>query len=641
MKTVSWWAPFEDSSETIFYDAFEPIQNEKAPFGLMKSMKQRRNLGAGLATPKRAGCLIWLFLFLVGGLPLCPAQQEETAAANPFPHYAAGQKHLAAGEEQQASVEFKLFLAEVLHGLASATAQTGHFDKAEPLYEEAVSVSPSDASLRMEYARALFNRTKFVAAKQQAQEAVRLDPQNFQTILLLGQILFQLRDYKASRTQLETAYSKDPQFAVGYVLGKAELLLHDEKAAQSLFESMLRQWGDTDVNHVYIGRAYSQAGYDKEAAAEFHKAMDLNPNVRGAHYQLGLSYLREDEAVGYDKAVPEFRSELALYPDDFPSRYMLGYIAQKQGRLEEAENELRRASEIRPKDLESLIALADVYVATKRPQEAEAVLRQALAVAGNQTGGDIVRAHYLLGRILLAEPGHQDEAKREIAVVAEMQKHSGTVLTADARAAGAGSLLRQEAFSENEPATASEPANPESHEADDLRASIADAYNNLGAIGGDSKDFSTAANDFRRAKQWNPALPGVDHNLGMALFYSGQFREAAAPLKTYVEGNPNDVAARGALGFTLFRIEDYAGVVAALKPMQEQMSQTPKLAFVYAASLARIGEYEEGIFRLQALESATPNSAEIHYELAKAYKQMGRAEDAARETSLFEQFKKQ
>jgi len=48
------------------------------------------------------------------------------------------------------------------------------------------------------------------------------------------------------------------------------------------------------------------------------------------------------------------------------------------------------------------------------------------------------------------------------------------------------------------------------------------------------------------------------------------------------------------------------------------MNQTPKLAFVYAASLARSGEYDEGIQRLQSLEAATPNSPEIHYELSLA-----------------------
>src|SRR5205807_3236137 len=132
---------------------------------------------------------------------------------------------------------------------------------------------------------------------------------------------------------------------------------------------------------------------------------------------------------------------------------------------------------LRPKDIASLIALADTYVATSRPKDAEEILRQALAVGKNQTSQEIARAHYLLGRILLAQPGHQEEAKREFALVAELQKHSGTVLTADARAAGAGSLLRKEAFVENHPAApATEPTGPNAHAADDLRSAIAVAY---------------------------------------------------------------------------------------------------------------------------------------------------------------------
>ena len=77
-----------------------------------------------------------------------------------------------------------------------------------------------------------------------------------------------------------------------------------------------------------------------------------------------------------------------------------------------------------------------------------------------------------------------------------------------------------------------------------------------------------------------------------------------------------------------------------MKPMQEQMNQTPKLAFVYAASLARSGEYDEGIQRLQSLEAATPNSPEIHYELSLAYQQTGKAEEAAREMNSYQQLKK-
>lgn len=575
---------------------------------------------------------------------VCTAQEQnpsQNPTSAPFSHYAAGGKHLAAGDEEQAAVEFKLFLTDVVHTLASATAATGHFEKAEPLFEEALSLSPGDVHLRMEYSRVLFNRSKFPQAKQQAQEAVRLDPENLEAILLLGQVLYQLREYANARAQLEIVFRKEPNFAVGYLLGKADLFLHDEKTARPLFDSMLQLWGDTDASHIFLGRAYSQAGYQAQAVTEFHRAMEINPKAHGAHYQLGLSYLREDEAAGYDRAIPEFRAELAMNPDDFPSHYMLGYIAVKQANWNEAEPELLRAVALRPNNQASLLALAETYSATNRPQEASGILRRLLSAAGSQTSQEVARAHYLLGRILLAQPGKQEEAKRELALVAEIQKHSGTVLTADARAAGADSLLREEAFVAGQPApSATQPTGPESHAADDLRATIADAYNNLGAIAGNAHDFAAAANDFQRARQWNPALPGLDHNLGMALFYSNQFREAAPPLKAYLDANPADVAARAALGFSLFRLEDYAGVVAGLKSMQDQMGQTPKLAFVYAASLARSGEYDEGIRRLQLLETTAPNSAEIHYELSIAYQHLGKRDDAEREMKLYEDLKK-
>src|SRR5437660_2305867 len=603
------------------------IRGENGVRILETIVEPREMLGRFVAGRLECGQLSRVLLvsfFVAQCIGFCPALHGQSTAADPLPHYAVARRHLAAGEEEQASAEFRVFLNLVVHGLASATAETGHFDKAAPLFVEAISLDPGDINLRMEYSRALFNEDKFLLAKEQAQEAVRLDRQNLQAILLLGQVLFQLRDPSGARTQLETAWSKSPEFATGYLLGKADLLLHDDKAARALFDSILQHFGDTEINHVFLGRAYSQTGYANEAAAEFHKAMEINPKAKMAHYQLGLSCLREDETAGYDKAIPEFRAELALSPDDFASHYMLGYIAVKQNRWDEAEEHLRRAIALRPKDLGSLIALADTYVATSRPKDAEEILRQSLAVGESQTSQEIARAHYMLGRILLAQGGHQEEAKHEFALVDELQKHSGTVLTADARAVGAGSLLRQEAFGDSQPAASeTEATGPNAHAADDLRSAIADAYNNLGAIAGNAHDFTAAANDFRRVRQWNPALPGLDHNLGMALFYSSQFREAAPLLKTYVEANPEDVAARGALGFTLFRIEDFAGVVACLKPMQERMNQTPKLAFVYAASLARTGAFAEGIERLQSLETATPNSAEIHYELSLAYQRTG------------------
>ena len=613
-------------------------------------MRGTQGCCSGSAAGRRDGSALssvrWFVLLLALSSVVSAAPQGETPAPpaetgnDPFAYYAAAGRHLQAGEESKAAASFRLFLREVLRSLASATVKTGAIEKALPLYEEAVEIAPNDVDLRMQYARALFGKVKFLQAKEHAQQAVRLAPDNPDAILLLGQVLFQLRQYADARVQFEAAFAKTSDFATGYLLGKSCLLMKDQPAAERVFATIMREFGDTDVNHIFVGRAYSQTGYAKGAAAEFRRAMEINPAVRGAHYQLALSYLREDEAAGYEQAIPEFRAELQLNPDDFSSHYMLGYIAVQQGRWDEAEKELVRATSLRPKDILALVALADTFIATKRAKEAEATLRRVLAEAGNQTGQEIARAHYLLARLLLAQPGRQDEAKRELAIVAEMQKHSGTVLTADARAAGAGSILREEAEAPPERVAATGPPPPESHAADQLRATIADAYNNLGAIAGDEKDFAAAASYFRHAQQWNSALPGVDRNLGMALFSSSQFHEAAPLLKSYLARNPDDVAARGALGFSLSRIEDYAGVVEALRPIEDQMSATPKLAFVYAAALARTGAYEEGVRRLKLLGAANRTSPEIHYELSLAYQHMGRAEDAIQEMKLYQQLKK-
>ena len=610
-----------------------------------------RNAGSGWSCRAAEGAVsgdsfrltLIIFLLRVLAVSLASFLSSQTPPANPFQHYATARDRLAAGDELQATAEFQLFLNEVVHSLATATSKAGHPTKALPLFEEAISLSPSDAELRMEYARALFAVTRFRDALQQAQEAARLAPDNPQASLLVGQISFQLRDYSAARAQFEAVFAKVPDFATGYLLGKSCLLLHDAPAAQRVFDTMLREFGDTDVNRIFLGRAYSQAGYAEEAAGEFQRALGKNPKVLGAHYQLALSYLRDDEAAGYDKAIPEFRAELALNPDDFFSHYMLGYIAAKQSRWDEAEKELVRATTLNPKHLEAQLALADTYNAIRRSKDAEGALRKALDIAGTVTSREIARAHYLLGRVLLAQPDKQDEAKRELAIAAEMQKHSGTVLTADARSMGAGSVLREEAAAEaptEKPENEGEPPGPGSHAADQLRATIADAYNNLGAIAGNAHDFASAASYFRRARQWNPELPGLDHNLGMALFSSNQFKDAAPLLKNYVANHADDVAARAALGFSLFRNEDYAGVVAALQPIQEQMAQTPKLAFAYAASLARTGNYEEGVRRLKLLEVVNRTLPDIHYELSLAYQHMGRSEDAIREMQTYQKLKK-
>src|SRR5262249_49401823 len=156
----------------------------------------------------------------------------------------------------------------------------------------------------------------------------------------------------------------------GYLLGKAYLLLHDEKDARTLFNEMIAGLGDAALLHIYFGRAYSLMDYPDQAYEEFHKAITRDPHARDAHYYLALAYLRHDETTGYARAIPEFQAELKIDPNDVRSHYMLGYIALKQRNFAEAESELSQAAALQPNDVNTLLNLAEAYTGKNQFGEA-------------------------------------------------------------------------------------------------------------------------------------------------------------------------------------------------------------------------------------------------------------------------------
>jgi Tfp pilus assembly protein PilF len=65
--------------------------------------------------------------------------------------------------------------------------------------------------------------------------------------------------------------------------------------------------------------------------------------------------------------------------------------------------------------------------------------------------------------------------------------------------------------------------------------------------------------------------------------------------------------------------------------MAEQTYSTPQLAYVYAASLVKTGNYEEGVKRLLMLEKANAQLADVHTMLGEAYANENNYKDAVRE----------
>lgn len=154
-----------------------------------------------------------------------------------------------------------------------------------------------------------------------------------------------------------------------------------------------------------------------DAAAEYRKAIELNPNAPDLHFRLGRAILLESHSPeALERAAAEFRSELKLSPEDGACEFQLGQIAQVKGNMGEAKSHLQRAVSLSPGFVQALIALGKLYSQDKQYGQAIAVLSRATQLQPtNET------AHYAL-LTAYRDSGQRDKAKGEKATLDKLQK---------------------------------------------------------------------------------------------------------------------------------------------------------------------------------------------------------------------------
>lgn len=554
------------------------------------------------------------------------AQDDKSPTDNSTPlqeHYDAAQSFQAAGNLSQAALEYKKFLADALGALAEHRAKAGDFTRATSLFDQAVAFAPNDPPLKLEYAEACRAANELHKAKSLAQEVVDAEPQNANAHLVLGQILSQMDENEAGVQQMEIAVALQPDFTNGYALASAYLKLKDEDSAAKIFSEMLTSFGDKPGIHLEFGSAYANAGFPEKAIPEFKKAIAENSALPGAHYALGAAYMLGLGVPAYADAATEFEKELEISPNDYNSHLELGVVYLSQNKLPDAERELTRAASLDSQNPDPFISLAQLYDQSGRLPEAEAAYRKAIALTADVARNhyQVERAHYLLARVLL-QTNRQDEAKKEMEIsnqllklsVLEQQGHSSTAAEKAAASGAPSGGGKRPAALDGDALKQAEAIEKK------IGPAIADSFNNLGAISAGNNDFNAALEYFHNAGDWNPALPGLDYNWGRAAFSAHEYAQAVGPLSRYAQQHPQDTGARLTLGLSYFLLQRYQEALKAFESAQPaQLDAAPAVAYAYAVSLTKVGDYSDGVARLKAMESANPGVADIHKALGEAY----------------------
>jgi tetratricopeptide (TPR) repeat protein len=566
--------------------------------------------------------------FSSGQAPNRAQASKPAAQDNMQQHYDAARTFQISGDQDRAATEYNNFLVEALRVSAKANVGLGKQDKAAALFEDALRLAPDEPQLLLEYAQLRFRQENFVDAGNLAEKVLASHPDNSQAHSLLGQILFAQGDFNGAREHLESAVAGAPGFDVAYLLGITYIKLGDFSRARLVFDDMLASFGDTAQIHMMFGRAYKQGGWEAldNAVKELNLAIARDGRVAHAHFLLAMAYIDRDGESAFPQAASELWTELKVNPDDARSHYLIGYIAMKQHDAKVAEAELQRAAELDPKNPDPLIYLGQIYSDGDRDAEAETNLRRALSLSNNSSQTDylIGRAHYILGRVLL-KTGKSEEGKRELEVsqvIRDKMNRPDAVrdskLKSDPELAN---VSHEEAVGHPSAATPDVPPQARVQMQaylEQVKPAIADSYNNLGVIRAGRNDFAAAAEDFRKAGEWNPSLETLDRNWGMAAFYAKSYPEAVPPLTRQLQKHPDDVKVRAALALSLFIGQNFKTTLETLKPIQQEAESDPGLDYAYSVSLVKTGQYDEGTRRLKSLAQKDPNSADVHMLLGSA-----------------------
>ena len=543
-------------------------------------------------------------------------------------HFTAARTFQISGDQEHAAAEYTVFLASALRSYAKASYELGELGRATNLFQQALQVSPDDPETQTDYAQMLFQQDNLAEARTLAERVLASNADNARARLVLGQVLFVQKDYKGAREHLEEAVVALPSFDTGYLLGITYIRLGELMRARLVFDDLISGFGDTVRMHMMFGLAYKQGGWEAldNAIGELKKALAKDSRAPKAHYLIALAYMDRDGDSGFPLAQAELQEELKVNPDDARTHYLLGYIAMKQHDAKTAEAELLRSAQLDPKNPDPLIYLGQIYSDAGRDAEAETMLRKAINLAGGTSSTDYLvgRAHYVLGRLVL-KSGKKEEGEKELLASQQTRDRMNRPDAArDSKMKGDPELANMsESTAAGKPPAppAVAPQMAESIHAylNELKPSIADAYNNLGVIEAGRKNFKIAAEDFRRAGEWSPGLETLDRNQGMASFYAAEYKDAVPALARHLEKNPDDLRARAALSLSLFALQDFRGTLDVLKTMQSEVDGDPGLGYAFAVSLVKAGDYEEGVRRLKAMAESGLNSADVHMMLGSAF----------------------
>jgi tetratricopeptide (TPR) repeat protein len=203
--------------------------------------------------------------------------------------------------------------------------------------------------------------------------------------------LYHRTEYHQSLGVLEKLHDRDA--ATWELLGQNHFMLGEYKRATECFEKAVALAPDSSEIVHWLGRTwgrraetgsfFSQPGSASKTRQYFERAVQLDPKNSEAVNDLFDYYLEAPGFLGGGMQKAEALAKHIADLDAAEGHYALAQIADKRKEYDRAEEQLRRAAELAPKQVGRVLDVAKYLAKRGRYKESEQLFDQAARMAPN------------------------------------------------------------------------------------------------------------------------------------------------------------------------------------------------------------------------------------------------------------------
>jgi tetratricopeptide (TPR) repeat protein len=382
-------------------------------------------------------------------------------------------------------------------------------------------------------------------------------------------------------------------------LGYLETGLIDKAIAE--FKKALPLFGEGQSQekaevYVALANAYNWKGIHKAAITACKKAIEINPDLTYAHYNLGFAYREEGkdrlsakEFALYNKLLKQ-QGEYVEIPEKSTSDDINKYVTNgdnyfKEGKLDEAISEYKKAFEIEPRD-EILNKLSQVYQKKRLAgkSEDESAITEQLTTLENIKEEEI-NPPLAKGEARLPSPSDRQ---------ASVGQGGGFVgFSEEVRGPGESDKMVEETTVDGHSIRGSE-------------------YYNKGML-------DEAIEEFKEVLEIDPDDAEAHYNLGNAYVDKEMFEEAISAYKKAIELNPEFIDAYLNLGMVYLNKDLTDDAISLYKQALKLNPNDPFLYYHLGEAYAYKERYDKAVVELKKAVSINPMDPETQYRLAEMY----------------------